>query len=92
MKNNVTKQFQLLREIIDSNIKTLEQLFDQSKTLSELISSMKESSFNEENIQNVESSHNEINTTIVDLVKQTKELFDTYKSLVETIFSNNNEK
>jgi hypothetical protein len=86
MRQSAINQFQQLRDIIDTNIKTLEQLFKQSKTFSALILKMKEDSADEQNIENIEASHEEIDKSISDLLKQTKKLFDTYKALVENMF------
>lgn len=86
MRQSAINQFQQLRDIIDTNIKTLEKLFKQSKTFSELILKMKEDSAYEQNIENIEASHEEIDKSISDLLKQTKKLFDTYKALVENMF------
>lgn len=86
MKTNFKEQFQNIRNIIQTNVSTLQSLLTQSENLATIIQSLNNSPENAELKKQLEELKQKISDSIQVLIEQTKKLFVAYDKLVEEVF------
>ena len=87
MKTKLLEQYQTIRKTIASNVETIKSLFDHSKTLTELVSGLKESDCSDEIVKKLEKQIEEINSSINQLILQTDQLFNLYDKFADDLFT-----
>lgn len=86
MKDNLKDQLTNLKDIISSNIKTLNGLIIQSESLSEIIKEIGNNDPSSARIAELKEVKVNITKSIDDLIKHTDALFRNYETLVKEVF------
>lgn len=81
------RQYEGLRQTILGNIDTINQLVEQATQLSDLSESFWDD-VSDDTKTSVKRSVDDINQTIFNLIKQTKELFVQYQNFAKEVFKN----
>ena len=86
MKNKFQEQFETMRDVIKSNVESVQTLLKQSEQLSEIICSLNESPENEEARKKLLSVKESITGQLNKLVEDTLDLYEAYRALVDKVF------
>lgn len=86
MKDNISNQFKSLKSVIDSNIKTLDALIEQSKQLETLAQNISDTEAQSDTKEKLSKLRDNLNESIKELVDQTSKLFETYQTLLHELY------
>jgi DNA-directed RNA polymerase sigma subunit (sigma70/sigma32) len=86
MKSNLREQFQNIKDIINTNIKAIKSLTEQSKLMEELIKNSSNITAKDETTAKLEEIKKNVDKSIETLTQETKELFVALDTLVNELF------
>lgn len=84
MRERYKEGFRQFHDVIRKNITTIDGLLRQSEELAKIIQDLDADKPNLK--KTLDILQGDISTSIVNLIKQTNTLFDTYESLIEEVF------
>ena len=85
MQDILIEQLTEMQNTLSQNISSIKSLIDASKALGDLIDKLLDNPPDQETLQSLMKTREDIGNTISDLIRQTDSLFDTYRKIVDNI-------
>ena len=83
MKGNITGNYQLIKEAMNSNIATIRLLVEQADSLNKIVKNLNGDTGDTK--KEIEEQIEAINNTIGELIDKTSTLFDLYRNELENL-------